>query len=118
MLKVCAAQVVHAVGWPPASGAAAVLYIGWKAYGAPLQVRCTGSKMMCRKPLATEATIDPLCPVLWSVTAADSPAAVSWMLTVITSPWFIRSTALVGLNDWGFCVSGPGGPIGLPLLVR
>src|SRR5215469_2229239 len=118
MLKVCAAQVVHAVGWPLASGAAAVLYIEWKAYGAPLQVRFTGSNRMWRKPLATLATIDPLWSVLWSVTAADSPAEVSWMLTVITSPWFICSTALVGLNDWFFCVSGPGGPIGVPLLVR
>src|SRR5262252_2566592 len=110
MLKVCAANVVHAVGWPPASGAAAVLYIGWKAYGAPLQVRFTGSKRMWRKPLATLATMEPLSPVLRSVTAADSPAAVSLMLTVITSPWFIRSTSLLGLNDWFFCVSGPGGP--------
>src|SRR5215831_18009484 len=80
MLKVCAAQVVHAVGWPSASGAAAVLYIGWKAYGAPLQVRFTGSKRMWRKPLATLATIDPLPPVVWSATAADSPAAVSGQL--------------------------------------
>src|SRR5215470_1938458 len=117
-LKVCAAQVVHAVGWPVEVGAAAVLYIGWKAYGAPLHVRCTGSNRMWRNPLATLATIDPLPPVLWSATAADSPAAVAWMLTVITSPWFIRSTLLVGLNDWFLCVSGPGGPIGVPFLVR
>src|SRR5262252_2109020 len=86
MLKVCAAHVVHAVGCPLASGAAAVLYIGWKAYGAPLQVRFTGSKTMWRKPLAALATIEALWRVLWSATAADSPAAVSLMLTVITSP--------------------------------
>src|SRR5690348_37017 len=118
MLKVCAAQVVHARGWPVEVGAAAVLYIGWKAYGAPLHVRFTGSKRMWRKPLVTLATIEPLWPVLRSVTAADSPAAVSWMLTLITSPWFIRSTAGVGVNDLLFCVSGPGGPIGFPFLVR
>src|SRR5215470_19214079 len=117
-LKVCAAQVVHAVGWPVEVGAAAVLYIGWKAYGAPLHVRFTGSNRMWRKPLATLATIEPLSPVLLSVTAADSPAAVSWMLTLITSPWFIRSTAGVGVNDLLFCVSGPGGPIGFPVFVR
>src|SRR5262249_60689108 len=97
MLKVCAAQVVHARGWPLAVGAAAVLYIGWKAYGAPLQVRCTGSKMMWRNPVATLATIDPPPPGLGSGSAADRPARGAWMVAVIHAPWVIPATGVGGV---------------------
>src|SRR5262249_62385373 len=74
MLKVCAAQVVHARGWPLAVGAAAGLYIGGKAYGAPLQVRCTGSKMMWRNPVGARGPLHPLAPVAGVVDAGDPPA--------------------------------------------
>jgi hypothetical protein len=117
-LSVCADQVVHAVGWPVDVGSAADEYMGWNAYGAPRHVKFTGSHKMWRNPFARLATILPVCPVVRSLIALRSPAAVSRIVTVRWSPGFMSCTSPVGAKVAPVAVSGPGGPVGLPLRVR
>src|SRR5436190_2682202 len=118
MLSVCAAQVVQAVGWPLARGARAVSYIGWNAYGAPLQVNFTGSQRMWRNLFWTLAVMSPRSPVVTSSISVKNPCAVSCIETRSVSPGFMSSTSRVGVNVFAVCLSGPGGPTGLPLWVR
>src|ERR1700719_3523683 len=44
-----------------------VLYIGWKADGRLVQVVAVGSNLICAKPFATLAVIEPVSPVVKSL---------------------------------------------------
>ena len=93
-------------------------YIGWKAYGAPLQVNFTGSQRMWRNLLWTLAVMKPRSPVVTSSISVKKPAAVSCIETRRVSPGFMSRTSRVGVNVFAVCLSGPGGPTGRPLWVR
>src|SRR5215510_9842209 len=71
--------------------------------------------MMCRKPFLALATIVPCWCVLRSSIWLSRPLALSWMVTTRSSPGFIRSVWLLGVNDAAVKLSGPAGPVGLPL---
>src|SRR5215471_828618 len=102
----------------------AVEYSGWNAYGASLQVFECGVYRMWPNPLATDAVIEPLWPLVRSVRLIWSPARVSCMWMRIWSPGLIsRSLARLGLTALKFgCVrvpvnSGFAGAWDLPFLV-
>src|SRR5215467_4006427 len=84
-----------------------------------LQALPVGMYSTSPKPLATLAVIDPDSPVLTSVTPVKSPCAVSWMLTVSSSPPFMKrsreeSGAYVAPVAW----TGFAGACEVPLWVR
>src|SRR2546430_6591575 len=92
-----------------------VEYIGWKSYGADVQVVSVGRKFTCSKPLARPAVIDPDRCVVRSSSVIRRPPRVSRMCTAITSPGFMnRSRARWGVNVAAVCWSGPGGAGALP----
>src|SRR6266516_6838982 len=97
-----------------------VEYIGWKSYGVMVQLVPVGAALICPKPLAADAVMDPDCPVLRSLSTVVSPCAVSCKVTLMLSPACMNSTSgPVGLPEVaGLNCSGFGGPIGAPLLVR
>src|SRR6476659_2375611 len=74
--------------------------------------------MMCRNPFALIATIVPVSPVVRSLIWARRPAAVSLRLTWSLSPCVIKSVSLLPAKLPDLIVSGPGGPIGVPLVLR
>src|SRR5215475_7933462 len=92
--------------------ARAVEYSGWKLNLWPLQL----NGLVFMNPLAAEAIMNPLWPVVRSVSRASSArppgifALNIW--TVILSPGFIISVRLLGVNvaSLDSCVlGGPGG---------
>src|SRR5436309_14814145 len=90
-LEVCADQVLPR-GF-------AVLYAGWNAYGAMLQVDELGWYRMCPNPLAFDAVIEPCWPVVRSKMSMRKPALVSCMWIRTRSPGLIsRSLARSGLT--------------------
>ena len=77
----------------------AVEYSGWKAYGAIWHVSEVGVYRMWPKPLAIDAVIEPVPPVVRSVRSIRNPAGVSCMWMRIRSPGLIsRSLARSGLT--------------------
>src|SRR5215469_216258 len=72
----------------------AVLYAGWNAYGASWQVFECGVNRMCPNPFATEAVMEPLCPVARSVRSARNPSGVSCRWTRTRSPGLINRSLL------------------------
>ena len=73
---------------------------------------------MCRNPLSALATIMPVSPVVTSWMVVVNPPGVSYRLTTSSSPGFMTRTSGVGVKVCSVAVSGPGGPIGAPDLVR
>ena len=66
----------------------------------------SGVYRMCPKPLATEAVIEPLWPVVRSIRSIRNPAGVSCMWMRIRSPGFInRSLVQFGLTALRFGLS-------------
>src|SRR5215472_13328874 len=97
-----------------------VEYIGWKLYGISAQDVPVGAYLIWPNPLAADAVIEPVWPVLRSTSTARRPCEVSCRLTLMWSPARMNSTlGLVGLPEVrGLNCSGLGGPIGLPECVR
>ena len=92
-------------------------YSDWKLNGVPEQ--STGLVFM--KPLAAEAIMKPLCPVLKSVSFASSawppPGIFALnMLSLITSPGFISRVCAFGVTVVRSLSCGLGGPVGTPLV--
>ncbi len=79
-----------------------------------------GAAWIWPNPLAADAVIEPVWPLLRSTSTARRPCEVSCILTLMRSPGRMNSTSgLVGLPDVaGSNCSGLGGPIGLPDRVR
>src|SRR4051794_16691525 len=71
--------------------------------------------MMWRNPLRALPTMMPVCPVVRSSILLRSPWGVSLIVTRKTSPGFINSVCAFGVNDASVKLSGPAGPVGLPL---
>src|SRR5580700_4612021 len=96
--------------------AAADEYSGWKLNGVPLQLLM----LVFMKPFAAEAIMNPLLPVVRSVSLASSacpPGIVaSNMCTVIRSPGLISRVCLLGVNVALSLSCGLGGPVGTPLV--
>src|SRR4051812_2467114 len=92
MLYVCADQVLPR-GMP-------VEYSGWNAYGACWQVFELGVYRMWPNPLATDAVIEPLCPVVRSLMSTRKPAGVSCMWIRTRSPGFISRSLLGSGLSW------------------
>src|SRR5689334_14442775 len=94
----------------------AVLYSLWKLNGLPLQV----NGLVSAKPLAADACMNPLWPVVRSVslTSKTRPLAVraSNMWTLIRSPGRISSVCAFGVNVARLDSWGLGGPVGTPLV--
>ena len=96
-----------------------VEYIGWKAYGSSAQVEAAGWNSGCANPFATLAVIEPVWPVVVSVTVVTSPSAESWIETTTSSPGFRYRTFGPGFPDpTNWKLSGSGGPCGTPFVVR
>src|ERR1700758_5085370 len=70
----------------------AVSYSGWNANGKPTQLR----GLVSMNPLATLATMNPLCPVVRTATLAMNPAVVSFISTASLSPGFIFRVCAFG----------------------
>ena len=62
---VCAVQPAQVTGTPPGAIGWDVAYIAWYEYGSPLQVKLTGSQMMCRNPLPESAACPVRLSLLW-----------------------------------------------------
>src|SRR5215471_6555260 len=95
--------------------ALAVLNSGWKLNGVPLQLK----KLVFMKPLAAEATMNPLCPVVRSLIRTSNaccppPMLASHMWVRTRSPGFISSVWLLGVNVARVESCGLGGPAGTP----
>src|SRR5260370_19083906 len=69
-------------------------------------------------PLASLATMKPVCPVVRSVTEVKNPAGVSWRVADTLSPGFIFSVWALGAKLASFKSCGLGGPAGPPPVVR
>src|SRR5258708_17313887 len=65
-------------------------------------------------PLASLATMKPVCPVVRSVTEVKNPAGVSWRVADTLSPGFIFSVWALGAKLASFKSCGLGGPAGQP----
>src|SRR5215470_17736661 len=92
-------------------------YSGWKLNGVPVQ----SAGFVFMKPLAAEATMKPLCPVVRSVSLASSawppPGIFALnMLRVIASPGFIKRVCEFGVSVLRSLSCGLGGPAGTPLV--
>src|SRR5439155_25390182 len=95
-----------------------VAYIGWNGALTSVQVVALGAYLICPKPLATLAFIEPDCPVLRSLITTSKPSAVSCMDTVTVSPeCIIRSLLGSGVKVAPFASSGLAGPVAFPLRV-
>src|SRR5262249_24020830 len=94
--------------------ALAVEYSGWKLNDVPRQLN--GSVVL--NPLAAEAIMKPLCPVVRSVSRASRAwpprifASNIWI--VILSPGLIISVFAFGVNVALLARCGLGGPVGTP----
>src|SRR5205823_5773865 len=106
MLYVCALHVAQVRGWPFELGGAAVEYMGWKSYGAPLHVKLVGSHTIWRNPFDAAATMRPDWPVVVSRAWTSKPCPVSCIDTTTLSPGFISSVWALGVNDATVCWSG------------
>jgi hypothetical protein len=62
--------------------------------GATWQVDALGVYRMCPNPLATDAVIEPLWPVVRSLRSARKPARVSYMWMRMRSPGLIKRSLL------------------------
>src|SRR5258708_12633113 len=65
-------------------------------------------------PLASLATMKPVCPVVRSVTEVKNPAGVSWRVAATFSPGVIFSVWALGAKLASFKSCGLGGPAGTP----
>src|SRR5260370_2878179 len=65
-------------------------------------------------PLASLATMKPVCPVVRSVTEVKNPAGVSWRVADTLSPGFLFSVWALGAKLASFKSCGLGGPAGPP----
>src|SRR5258708_19115340 len=96
--------------------ARAVLYSGSKLNREPAQLN--GSVFM--KPLAADAIMKPLLPVVWSVSTTSKAwpplIAASNIRTVIESPGFISRVFLFGVTVFRLDNCGLGGPAGTPFV--
>src|SRR5215471_13196054 len=93
-----------------------VLNSGWKASGVTVHVVALGSNTTLPNPLAVLAVIEPVVPVLWSVTVATWPPGASARCTVRLSPGFIRKSLLrFGMKCSG--CSAFAGAVDCPFLV-
>src|SRR5437763_17164225 len=95
----------------------AVLYIGSKLKGVPLQ----SLTEVFMKPLAAEATMKPLWCVVRSLIVIlnacwPPPMLASNMWVLITSPGFISRVCLFGVIVARLDSCGLGGPVGTPLV--
>src|SRR5215472_2409646 len=93
----------------------AVLNSGWKLNGVPEQSK----KLVFMKPLAAEATMNPLCPVVRSLICTlnacwPPPMLASHMWVRTRSPGFINSVWLFGVTVEMLESCGLGGPAGTP----
>ena len=90
-------------------------YSGWKLNGLPLQLK----GLVFMNPLAAEAIMRPLRPVVRSVSVTSSarPPGIfaSNMCTVMRSPGFISRVCRLGVNVARLLSCGDGGPEGTPL---
>src|SRR5439155_1429833 len=92
MLYECAAQGTRV-------SSELVLYSGWKSYGRFLQTEPFGSYWTCPKPFAALAVMKPAWPVVRSLRSMRRPCAVSFMVTTMRSPEFMkRSVAPFGVK--------------------
>ena len=91
-------------------------YSGWKLNGVPEQ----SAGFVFMKPLAAEAIMKPLCPVVKSVSLASSawPPGIFALnrLSLITSPGFISRVCAFGVTVVRSLSCGLGGPAGTPLV--
>src|ERR1700719_2995087 len=91
-------------------------YSGWKLNGVPEQ----SAELVFMKPLAAEAIMKPLRPVVRSVSLASSacpPGTLALnMCTVIASPGFISRVCEFGVTVVRSLSCGLGGPVGTPLV--
>src|SRR5215470_9859563 len=91
-------------------------YSGWKLNGVPVQ----SAGFVFMKPLAAEAIMKPLRPVVRSVSFASSawPPGIfaSNMLSLIASPGRISRVCLFGVTVVRSLSCGLGGPAGTPLV--
>ncbi len=71
-----------------------VEYSGWNAYGADVHVLAAGVYSTWAKPLAVDAVIEPLSPLVRSVRSIRKPAGVSYMWIRMRSPGFISRSLL------------------------
>src|SRR5436305_5736086 len=95
--------------------ALAGLNSGWKLNGWPLQ----SNMDVFMKPLAAEATMNPLLPVVRSLIVILSacrppPRLASNMWVRTRSPGFMNSVCLLGVNVATLESCGLGGPAGTP----
>src|SRR5580698_1777230 len=93
----------------------AVLYSGWKLNGVPEQ----SAAEVVWKPLAADACMYPLWPVLRSRTRTSKAlpppgAGASNMRNRIVSPGFMSSVWRLGTSLASVCSCGDGGPVGTP----
>ena len=69
-------------------------------------------------PLATLATMKPVCPVVRSVTVVLKPAGVSCRVADTRSPGFIFNVLALGANVESLASCGLGGPAGTPSVCK
>src|ERR1700693_6313267 len=92
--------------------------MGWKSYGTPVQLVPVGSYLICAKPLAALAVIDPDWPDVASLMTTWRPCAVSCRVTARLSPELMnRSLVGSGVKVASVLCSGLGGAWVLPFLV-
>src|SRR5260370_42425144 len=65
-------------------------------------------------PLASLGTMNPVWPVVRSVTVVMNPAGVSWSIACTLSPGFIFSVLPLGAKLASLRSCGLGGPAGTP----
>ena len=83
-------------------------------HSLPVGMNCTSPN-----PLAALAVIEPDSPVVTSFTPVKSPCAVSWMLTVSSSPPLMkRSREESGVKVAPVASTGFAGACDVPLWVR
>src|SRR6516162_8468448 len=105
---------MFAAAQPPWLAVLAVEYSGRKFHFVPLQ----SAIEVFMKPFLADACINPVCPVLRSLTAVSSAPAFLlskiWILSL--SPGFISSVRWFGVTVLRSAFCGLGGPVGTPLV--
>src|SRR5438309_11057896 len=93
----------------------AVLYIGWNAWGMPLQLVPVGANLICLKPFDGLAVIEPDLWLVRSLICAFTPWGVSWMDSARRSPEFMKRSCLAfGVNVFRVESSGFAGACATP----
>src|ERR1022692_2629624 len=96
--------------------ARAVEYSGWKLNFVPVQ----SNGLVFMNPLAADAIMKPLFPVVRSVSLASSacpPRIVASNIWIVTlSPGFISRVRALGVSVARSLSCGLGGPVGTPLV--